>query len=69
MADLDLYTEKSSLVSFADNTQSWVVADTEEECKRITKEEANKVINFFCANSVRYSIIVTKQLCFTTQIE
>ena len=50
MADLDLYTEKSSLVNFADDTQSWVIADTEEECKRTTKEEANKVIDFFNAN-------------------
>ena len=29
MADLDLYTEKSSLVNFADDTQSWVIADSE----------------------------------------
>ena len=50
MADLDLYTEKSSLVNFADDTQSWVIADSEEECKKITKEEANKVIDFFSAN-------------------
>ena len=37
MADLDLYTNKSSLVNFADDTQSWVIADSEEECKRTTK--------------------------------
>ena len=45
-----LRTINRKSVNLADDTQSWVIANSEEECKRITKEEANKVINFFSAN-------------------
>ena len=70
MADLDLYTDKSSLVNFADDTQSWVIADSEEECKRITKEEANKVIDFFSANYlVILGIHISSDFTWNTHIE
>ena len=52
MADLDLYTDQSLLSNFADDTQSVIIADTEEQVKEIAKKEANSVIDFFRSNDL-----------------
>ena len=52
MADMDLWTEKSMLSNFADDTQSIVIHDNKEEAVEATKKEANSVIEFFKSNNL-----------------
>ena len=52
MADLDLYTNQSGLVNFADDTQSIVICDSTEEMIRTTKQESSEVIRFFQGNNL-----------------
>ena len=52
MADLDLWTEESGLSNFADDTQSVIISVDRETALRITKREANSVINFFSSNNL-----------------
>ena len=52
MADMNLWTEKSKLSNFADDTQSIVVSNTVEETLETTKKEANSVISFFECNNL-----------------
>ena len=47
MADLNLWTNKSKLSNFADDTQSIIIADNKEELENITKEESDTVLDFF----------------------
>ena len=46
-ADLDLWIDRSTLSNFADDTQSCIIADTQEELEEIVKEESRAVLNFF----------------------
>ena len=52
MADLDLWTENSSLSNFADDTQSIIVSDNRENLLETAAIEANSVINFFNSNGL-----------------
>ena len=52
MADLDLWTEKSILSNFADDTQSIVIHNNKENAIEITQKEANSVIDFFHSNNL-----------------
>ena len=52
MADLGLWVNDSILSNFADDTQSIIIADTEEEAKSITMKESSKVIEHFGANNL-----------------
>ena len=47
MADLDLWTNKSKLSNFADDTQSIIISDTKKELEEVTKEESDAVLDFF----------------------
>ena len=47
MADLDLWIERSDLVNFADDTQSSVIEDSQEEMIRTVQEESRRVTSFF----------------------
>ena len=51
MADLELWTD-SMLSNFADDTQSIIIEQNEDEAIQSTKKEANKVISFFSANDL-----------------
>ena len=46
MADLDLWTENSTLSNFADDTQSIIVSDHRKNLLETAVIEANSVINF-----------------------
>ena len=52
MADLNLWTENSTLSNFADDTQSIIVSDNKSNLLEITTKEANSVINFFGSNNL-----------------
>ena len=52
MADLDLWTEYSSLSNFADDTQSLCVAEDKETAISKTRKDASNIINFFSANDL-----------------
>ena len=52
MADLDLWTEDSTLSNFADDTQSIIVSDNRKNLLETASSEANKVINFFRNNGL-----------------
>ena len=52
MAVLDLWTEESGLSNFADDTQSVIISEDRNTALRITKKEANSVINFFASNNM-----------------
>ena len=52
MADLNLWTEKSILSNFADDTQSIIVSDSRENLLETTLKEANSVIDFFASNNL-----------------
>ena len=52
MADLDLYTNQSGLINFADDTQSIVVSDTKEEMIDVVKRESQEIIKFFQGNNL-----------------
>ena len=52
MADMNLWTEKSTLSNFADDTQSLVISDNLEEAFETTSKEANNVISFFESNNL-----------------
>ena len=47
MADLNLNVNKGLLTNFADDTQLTTVEETEEKAKETTKEQADKIIDFF----------------------
>ena len=44
MADMDLWTEKSLLANFADDTQTIVINNNLEKALNITSKEANNII-------------------------
>ena len=46
MADLDLWTENSTVSNFADNTQSIIVSDNRKNLLETASIEANSVIYF-----------------------
>ena len=52
MADLDQWTSDSQLSNFADDTQSVIISDNEENLKSIAKIEAQEVVNHFSANNL-----------------
>ena len=52
MADLDLWTENSTLSNFADDTQSIIVSDNRKNLLETASIEANNVINFFRSNGL-----------------
>ena len=52
MADLDLWTDNSTLSNFADDTQSIVVRDNRKNLLETAASEANNVINFFKSNGL-----------------
>ena len=47
MSDLNLHTDKSSLTNYADDTQSCIISDTQEETIKIAQAESNSVVSFF----------------------
>ena len=47
MADLDLWTDKSNLSNFADDTQSIIISDNKKELEEVTKKESDAVLDFF----------------------
>ena len=47
MADLEAWTDKSSLTNFADDTQSIIIANSESALIETAQKEANEVIKFF----------------------
>ena len=47
MSDLNLHTEKSSLTNYADDTQSCIISNTQEEAIKVAQSESNAVVNFF----------------------
>ena len=47
MSDLDLHVDKSSLTNFADDTQSCIISDSQEEMIEIAQKESNEVVSFF----------------------
>ena len=47
MADLNLSVQNGILTNFADDTQLTTVEETEEKAKITTKEEADRIIDFF----------------------
>ena len=51
MADLELWTT-SPLSNFADDTQSVIMEQSEEEARETTRREANNVIGFFSGNNL-----------------
>lgn len=52
MADLSLWTTNSKLSNFADDTQSVIVAETEEELRETTSRESAAVVSHFSANNL-----------------
>ena len=52
MADLDLWTENSTLSNFADDTQSIIVREDRKNLMETASSEANCVINFFRSNGL-----------------
>jgi len=52
MADLDLWTENSTLSNFADDTQSIIVRENRKNLLETASSEANCVINFFKSNGL-----------------
>ena len=52
MADLNLWTENSTLSNFADNTQSTINSDNRKNLLETTSIEANRVVNFFSSNGL-----------------
>ena len=52
MADLDLWTTDSQLSNFADDTQSVIISDDEENLKILAKKEAQAVVDHFSANNL-----------------
>merc|ERR1711971_1313977 len=55
MADLDLWTENSTLSNFADDTQSIIVRENRKNLLETASSEANCVINFFRSNGLVYN--------------
>ena len=51
-ADLDLWTENSTVSNFADNTQSIIVSDNRKNLLETASIEANSVIYFFNSNDL-----------------
>ena len=47
IADLEEWTDKSSLTNFADDTQSIIIANSESALIETAQREANEVIKFF----------------------
>ena len=47
MSDLNLHVDESSLTNFADDTQSCIVCDSQEEMKKIAQKESTEVVSFF----------------------
>ena len=47
MADLNLWTNKSSLSNFADDTQSIIIANNKDELEEVTRQESDAVLDFF----------------------
>ena len=41
------FAHKSSLTNFADDTQSCIVCDSQEEMKKIAQKESTEVVSFF----------------------
>ena len=64
-ADLDLWIGRSSLSNFADDTQSCIIADTQEELKKITEEESKAVLNFFNGINLVNNPDKAAELCCT----
>ena len=52
MADLDLWTADSKLSNFADDTQSVIISDNEENLRYLAKREAQAVVDHFSANNL-----------------
>ena len=52
MADLDLWTEHSTLSNFADDTQSLCIAEDKETAISKTITDASNIISFFTANDL-----------------
>ena len=52
MADLDLWVNESQLSNFADDTQSVLIADSEEELRRKALKESEAVVSHFSANNL-----------------
>jgi hypothetical protein len=52
MADLNLWTEDSTLSNFADDTQSIIVSDNRKNLLETASIEANSVISFFNSNGL-----------------
>ena len=52
MADLDLWTENSTLSNFADDTQSIIVRENRKNLLETATSEANCVIDFFRSNGL-----------------
>ena len=52
MADLDLWTENSTLSNFADDTQSIIVRENKKNLLETASSEAKCVIDFFRSNGL-----------------
>ena len=52
MADLDLWVNDSQLSNFADDTQSVLIADSEEELRKKALTESQAVVAHFSANNL-----------------
>ena len=52
MADLDQWTSDSQLSNFADDTQSVIISENEEDLKILAKKEAQAVVDHFSANNL-----------------
>ena len=52
LADMDLWTENSTLSNFADDTQSIIINENKEKAIEITEQEANNIIAFFESNNL-----------------
>ena len=52
MADLNLWINDSQLSNFADDTQSCIIKNTEEELRNTTIKESEAVVGYFSANNL-----------------
>ena len=51
MADMDLWTEDSKLSNFADDTQSIMIKNNEDDAIETTRHESRKIVDFFSCNN------------------
>ena len=61
LADMDLWTEKSKLSNFADDTQSIIISDSVEEALETTEKEANNIESNNLVNNADKAAILYKE--------